>query len=564
MARVVAVLGSSMAFFWLGLILTFVFFFKFGWFPGPVGRLGIITQPPETVTGFFTVDAALGGEWSLVWEAFRYLALPALTVGFVLSAPIIKIVRSSMIEVLDSEYVRTARAVGVSGRQVLYEDGFRNALVPVTTAIGIVFGYMLGGNIIVELIFAWPGVGRYAYEALRVNTKPSLSVTPSRYVPERPGVARSMGFLTDPSGSLVWIEQDIDMPGLWPDGEGMRSRTRETWVDLFNIDTGEIVLTADILGDWGVAGALEGGLLIRELHNRVFKINRYTIDSTVLEEPGRILILGTDGRKRYVTPALDVTPGLDGPAEGWRQGFAIHKAYGNHFALRMKNSGEILVVDADTGGTHPVPKPGAGFWTPMGLPLINIASYSFTNSDAFVIGFRTAASSGVPDDWSLYEIRLSNQSVRRIYQHPPHDLPTGYYRGKPPLSAKSVANGTAVLAFTGWPVSPDNNAVINLIGPGGEPIPVVGSTGRLLHSRRVLTVGRLIGTRMNRAHRVDFSGGLRWRGGSSSFAGIEKDSHASANGEGEGRVRCQWFTAVTPTTGRASGLKRLSGSRWLL
>ena len=173
-ARVIAVLGSSMAFFWLGLILTFVFFFKLGWFPGPVGRLGITTQPPETVTGFFTVDAALAGDWGLMWEAFTYLALPAITVGFVLSAPIIKIVRASMVEVLDSEYVRTARAVGVSGRQVLFRDGFRNALIPVTTAIGIIFGYMLGGNIIVELIFAWPGVGRYAYEALRVNDLEAL------------------------------------------------------------------------------------------------------------------------------------------------------------------------------------------------------------------------------------------------------------------------------------------------------------------------------------------------------------------------------------------------------
>ena len=303
-------------------------------------------------------------------------------------------------------------------------------------------------------------------------TRPSLFVTPSRYVPKRGSAVPSMGFVTDPSGSLVWIEQDIDMPGLWPDGGGTRYRTKETWVDLFNIDTGEIVLTADILGDWGVAGALEGGLLMRELHNRVFKVNRHTIDSTVLEEPGRILILGTDGRKHYVTPDLDVTPGLDGPAEGWRQGFAIHKAYGNHFALRMKNNGEILVVDAETGGTHPVPKPGAGFWTPIGLPAINIESYSWTNSDAFVIGFRATAAGQAPDDWSLYEIRLSDQSVRRIYQHPPHDLPTGYYRRKPALTAKSVANGTAVLAFTGWPVSPDNNAVINLIGPGGELIPM--------------------------------------------------------------------------------------------
>ena len=303
-------------------------------------------------------------------------------------------------------------------------------------------------------------------------TRPSLFVTPSRYVPERPSFARSMGFVSDPSGSLVWIEQDIRMPGHWPDNGGTRSRIKETWVDLFNIDTGEIVLTADILGDWGVAGALEEGLLLRELHNRVFKVNRYTIDSTVLEEPGRILILGTDGRKRYVTPDLDVTPGLDGPAERWRQGFAINKAFGNHFALRMKNNGEVLVVDVDTGGTRPVPKPGEGFWTPVGLPRINIESYSWANSDAFVIGFRTTAADRAADNWSLFEIKLSDQSVRRIYQHPPHDLPTGYYWRKPALTAKSVANGTAALAFTGWPVSPDNNAVINLIGPEGELIPI--------------------------------------------------------------------------------------------
>ena len=174
MARVLAVLGSSMAFFWLGLILTFVFFFKLGWFPGPVGRLAITTEPPATITGFFTVDAALRGDFGLMWEAVRYLALPVVTVGFVLSAPIIKIVRSSMIEALDSEHVRTARALGVPSRQVLFRDGFRNALVPVTTTIGIVFGYMLGGNIIVELIFAWPGVGRYAFEALRVNDLEAL------------------------------------------------------------------------------------------------------------------------------------------------------------------------------------------------------------------------------------------------------------------------------------------------------------------------------------------------------------------------------------------------------
>lgn len=173
-ARVFAVLGSSMAFFWLGLLLTYFFFFKLGWFPGPVGRLSVGTDPPGTITSFYTIDAALRGNFKLMWEAFSYLALPAITLGFVLSAPIIKIVRSSMIDVLDSEHVRAAKALGVPRRQVLFRDAFRNALLPVTTAIGIVFGYMLGGNIIVELIFAWPGVGRYAFEALRVNDLEAL------------------------------------------------------------------------------------------------------------------------------------------------------------------------------------------------------------------------------------------------------------------------------------------------------------------------------------------------------------------------------------------------------
>ncbi len=173
-ARVVAVLGSSMAFFWLGLLLTYFFFFKLGWFPGPVGRLAVGTEPPGTITTFYTVDAALRGDFGLMFEAFRYLTLPVVTLGFVLAAPIIKIVRSAMIEAMDSEHVRTAHALGVPARQVLFRDGFRNALLPVTTAIGIVFGYMLGGNIIVELIFAWPGVGRYAFQALQVNDLEAL------------------------------------------------------------------------------------------------------------------------------------------------------------------------------------------------------------------------------------------------------------------------------------------------------------------------------------------------------------------------------------------------------
>jgi len=173
-ARVFAVVGSAMALFWLGLLLIFFFAFRLGWFPGPVDRLAVGTEAPPTYTGFYTIDGVLSGQLSTAWEALRYLALPVFTLGFVLAAPILKMVRASMIDVLDSDYVRTARAVGVSRRSLLFGDGFRNALIPVTTTIGIVFGFMLGGNIIVEFLFSWPGVGRYAFDAISTRDLESL------------------------------------------------------------------------------------------------------------------------------------------------------------------------------------------------------------------------------------------------------------------------------------------------------------------------------------------------------------------------------------------------------
>jgi peptide/nickel transport system permease protein len=167
--RVLAVIGSSMALFWLGLVVIYVFFYRLGWLPGPIGRLGGGIQPPPNITGLYTVDALLTGQWATFRNAISHLVLPVATLAFVLSAPIMKIVRAAMIDTLDSDHVRTARALGVPPRQVLFRDGFRNALIPVVTTLGIVFGYMLGGNIIVEFLFSWPGIGRYAFTATQGN-----------------------------------------------------------------------------------------------------------------------------------------------------------------------------------------------------------------------------------------------------------------------------------------------------------------------------------------------------------------------------------------------------------
>lgn len=172
--RSVAVLGSSMALFWLGLLLIYFGFFRLGWFPGPVDRLPIGMAPPPYRTGLYTVDAVLAGDLQLAWTSLRYLMLPVLTLGLILAAPVLKMVRAAMRESLESDYVRTARSIGVPRRTWLMVDGFRNALIPVVTTLGIVFGYMLGGNIIVEFLFAWPGVGRYAYQAIQTNDLEAL------------------------------------------------------------------------------------------------------------------------------------------------------------------------------------------------------------------------------------------------------------------------------------------------------------------------------------------------------------------------------------------------------
>ena len=173
-SRIFAIVGSAMALFWLGLLLTFFFAFKWGWFPGPVDRLAVGSEDPATFTGFYTIDGILSGRLDITMEAFRYLALPVITLAFVLAAPILKMVRSAMIEALDSDFVRTAKAVGVPRTKILFVDGFRNALIPVTTTIGIVFGFMLGGNILVEFLFSWPGIGRYAFDAITTRDLEAL------------------------------------------------------------------------------------------------------------------------------------------------------------------------------------------------------------------------------------------------------------------------------------------------------------------------------------------------------------------------------------------------------
>jgi len=161
-----AILGASTASFWLALVLIYIFYFRLDWAPAPLGRLNVGMQAPPSITKLYVIDSLLARDWTLLRHCLGHLALPALTLGFIVSAPMTKIVRAAMLDVLHSDFIRTARTIGVPFRAIVVRDGLRNAMIPILTTSGIAFGYLMAGNVLVERIFAWPGIGQYAWTAL--------------------------------------------------------------------------------------------------------------------------------------------------------------------------------------------------------------------------------------------------------------------------------------------------------------------------------------------------------------------------------------------------------------
>jgi len=164
--RVVATAGVSLPVFFTGLLLVYVFYFLLGWSPAPLGRIDVFYSPPPQVTGFYLIDSVLSGNLEGFRAAFSQLLLPGLTLGIFSLAPIARMTRASMLAVLASDFVRTARASGLDDRTVIITYAFRNAMLPVVTTLGMVFSFLLGANVLVEKVFAWPGIGSYAVEAL--------------------------------------------------------------------------------------------------------------------------------------------------------------------------------------------------------------------------------------------------------------------------------------------------------------------------------------------------------------------------------------------------------------
>lgn len=163
-ARVISLFGVSTPVFWLALVALYIFYARLGWVAGP-GRLDAGLAPPPHVTGLYTVDSLLAGDWKTFSNAVSHLILPALVLASYTTGLITRVTRSSMLEVLGLDYIRTARAKGLADNKIVVRHALRNALIPLITVVGFSYGNLLAGTVLTEAIFAWPGIGQYAYRA---------------------------------------------------------------------------------------------------------------------------------------------------------------------------------------------------------------------------------------------------------------------------------------------------------------------------------------------------------------------------------------------------------------
>ncbi len=182
-SRAVSISGVAMPVFWLGMTLQILLHGKLGWFPlqGRIGSQVLMDHPIAPITGFYLLDALVEGNWSAWSSAVGHIVLPAFTLSFASLAVITRMARSSMLEVLREDYIQTALAYGVSRGVVLYRYALKNALTPTITVVGLSYGLLLGGSFMVESIFDWPGLGRYAVLSVTTNDFPAIMGVASLY-----------------------------------------------------------------------------------------------------------------------------------------------------------------------------------------------------------------------------------------------------------------------------------------------------------------------------------------------------------------------------------------------
>lgn len=173
LARLVSLIGVSIPIFWLATVSLVLFYATLHWTVGP-GRLGPQIERPVYVTGLYTVDSLIAGDLETFRDAASHLVLPGLVLASSVMGIVTRVTRSSMLEVLSQDYTRTARAKGLREARVVARHALRNALIPTVTVLGLAYGGLLSGAVMTETIFAWPGLGRYAFQAVITNDFPAI------------------------------------------------------------------------------------------------------------------------------------------------------------------------------------------------------------------------------------------------------------------------------------------------------------------------------------------------------------------------------------------------------
>lgn len=177
LARFVSLIGTAMPVFWLGLLMAYLISFKLRWLPRQ-GYKDVGMKDPERVTGFLTIDSVLAQDWSFLHSYLIHMILPAIVLGSYAMGIIARMLRSSLITSMQDDYVRTARAKGLSEQSVVRAHALRNALIPTLTVMGLTFSSLLAGAVLTETIFSWPGIGQFAVQmALKVDYPGLLGVT---------------------------------------------------------------------------------------------------------------------------------------------------------------------------------------------------------------------------------------------------------------------------------------------------------------------------------------------------------------------------------------------------
>lgn len=166
LCRVMSSFAAAMPVFFFGLLLIYFFYFRWGIAAEPIGRWPSMIIPPDPITGFATIDALLMGDWELFTMAFGKLLMPAASMAIFAVAPLLRMMRGSMIDALESDYVLAAKAFGISRTRVVLQYALPNAMLPVFATAGMVLSTMLGANVMIEKLFAWPGIGAYAVNSL--------------------------------------------------------------------------------------------------------------------------------------------------------------------------------------------------------------------------------------------------------------------------------------------------------------------------------------------------------------------------------------------------------------